>query len=418
MNTVRLQQIRVPALSVVATASLLGGLLLMQHLRHGWPFSLHMGHPSTSVESPAADAHAGHLSPAPDRVRVDLETAAVDRVGIRLEAVRVETLTQPLRAVATVVPDESRISHAHTRVAGWVEELLVNSTGQSVRAGEPLARIFSQELLSSQTEYLTARRQAASGLTSAGVESGRTRLKVLGMADAEIEAIERAGAPMRLVTVTAPRTGVVVHRGISVGTAVGPSTELLTVADLSSVWILAEVPEADAPGVTVGTRAALEFPGSGRAAFTAGVAFIYPTLTERTRTVRVRLTAVNASGALRPGLYGTADFQIKSRRVLTVPRDAVIDTGRAQHVFVSTAPERFEPRTVTLGARLSDRVEIAQGLTEGERIVAAGVFLLDSESRLRASGSGTGHRHGSSAPSGGAPDAASTPAAPHAGHRQ
>ena len=170
---------------------------------------------------------------------------------------------------------------------------LVNTTGQVVRAGEPLARIFSQELLSSQTEYLTARRYAASGLTSAVVESGRTRLGVLGMSEAEIDAIERSGEPMRLVTVVAPQSGVVVHRGISVGTAVDPSTELVTVADLSSVWALAEVPESDSAAIGVGTLATLEFPGSGRAAFNARVEFIYPTLTERTRTVRVRLVVSN-----------------------------------------------------------------------------------------------------------------------------
>ena len=247
------------------------------------------------------------------------------------------------------------------------------------------------------------------------MEGGRPPFKVLGMAEAEIDAIERAGEPMRLVPVVAPGSGVVVHRGISVGTAVDPSTELVTVADLSTVWVLAEVPEADISTVTVGTPAVLEFPGSGRATFTARVAFMYPTLTERTRTVRVRLVVSNARGALRPGLYGTAEFRITARRVLTVPRDAVVDTGRAQHVFVATSPGRFEPRTVTLGVRLADRVEIQSGLTEGERIVASGVFLLDSESRLRASGAGTGHDHATSPPKTSTPTA---PPDPPAGHRQ
>jgi Cu(I)/Ag(I) efflux system membrane fusion protein len=416
MHTTRLQQFRAPAVSVLATASVLSGLLLLQHLRHGWPFSLHMRPETARIARPAeaSVAHAAHA--ATERVAIDVDGSTLDQLGIRVQPVRGETLTQPLRAVASVVPDESRISHAHTRVAGWVEELFVNTTGQPVRAGEPLARIFSQELLSSQTEYLTARRQAASGLTSAVVESGRTRLTVLGMSDAEVDAIERSGTPMRLVTVVAPRSGVVVHRGISVGTAVDPSTELVTVADLSTVWILAEVPESDAPAVTVGTPAKLEFPGSGRTAFTARVGFIYPTLSEGTRTLRVRLVVSNRGGVLRPGLYGTAEFQIASRRVLMVPRDAVVDTGRAQHVFVATAPGRFEPRPVTLGARLADRVEIQRGLTEGERIVAAGVFLLDSESRLRASGAGTGHSHGAASSTD--DRAATSPSDPHAGHRQ
>ncbi len=406
---------RVAALSVLATVSVLTAILLLQHVRNGWPFSLHVEQTSATTAYPADHSaavgeHTGH-----ERAAIDVDASTIESLGIRLENVHAETLSQPLRAVATVVPDESRISHAHTRVAGWVEELLVNTTGQRVRAGEPLARILSQELLSSQTEYLVARRQAASGLRSAVVESGRVRLKVLGMTETDIETIERTGEAMRLVTVVAPQSGVVVHRGISVGTAVDPSTELITVADLSSVWVLAEVPESDIRAIAIGTPAVLSFPGSGRAALTARVAFIYPTLTERTRTVRVRLVASNSSGALRPGLYGTAEFRITTRRVLTVPRDAVVDTGLAQHVFVATSPGRFEPRPVTLGARLAERVEIQSGLTDGERVVASGVFLLDSESRLRASGAGTGHAH--SAPASPQSSSPTPPTNPHAEHR-
>lgn len=415
-NHTPLSRFRVPAVSVLSTASVLAAVLLLQHLRHGWPFSLHMTQPSASAARRADPSVAGGEHPGHERVPVDVDASKVEQFGIRLETVRGETLTQPLRAVATVVPDESRISHAHTRVAGWVEELLVNTTGQTVRAGEPLARIFSQELLSSQAEYLAARRQAATGLTSAVVESGRTRLKVFGMTEADIAAIERTGEPMRLVTLVAPQSGIVVHRGISVGTSVDPSTELVTVADLSTVWVLAEVPESDASAVRVGTLAALEFPGSGRPAFTVRVAFIYPTLTERTRTARARFVVSNPRGALRPGQYGTAEFRLTSRRVLSVPRDAVVDTGRAQHVFVATSPGQFEPRPVTLGARLADRVEIQSGLTAGERVVASGVFLLDSESRLRASGAGTGHAHGVTSSQ--KPETARPPSDPHKGHRQ
>ena len=305
-------------------------------------------------------------------------------------------MTQTVRAVATVVPDESRLSHVHTRVAGWVEQLDVNTTGEFVRAGEPVAHIFSQELLSSQTEYLAARRNAASGLASAVVASGRTRLAVLGMTDEEIAAVEHTGEPMRLVTVAAPRSGVVVHRGISVGTAVDPSTELVTIADLSRVWILAEVPESEMAAMRVGSAAQLEFPASGRAPFGARVDFVYPMLTERTRTLRVRLSAANESGMLKPGLYGAALLQTPGRTTLTVPRDALVDTGLQQHVFVA-AGDRFEPRPVSVGVRLPDRVEILEGLAPGEQVVAAGVFLLDSESRLRATGGTGGHAHGASA---------------------
>jgi Cu(I)/Ag(I) efflux system membrane fusion protein len=326
-----------------------------------------------------------------------------------------QALTQSVRAVATIVPDESRISHVHTRVSGWIEHLDVNTTGETVRAGQPLAHIFSQELLSSQTEYLAARRNtAASGITSSVVASGRTRLGVLGMTPEEIDTIEQSGEPKRLVTVVAPRSGVVVNRGVTVGTSVDPATTLLTIADLSRVWVLAEVPEANIPTVTVGSNALLEFPASGRAPFNARVDFIYPTLTERTRTLRVRLSAANPGGALRPGLYGTAAFESGGHQVLTVPRDAIVDTGLQQHVFVAVG-NQFEPRAVVIGTQLADRVEVRDGLKEGEQIVAAGVFLLDSESRLRATGGTGGHNHG--APAGNPGASVSAGSDPHAGHK-
>lgn len=413
-NTV--SRLRASASSVLVTVAVLSIGLVLQHRRHGWPFSLHHGAALTAATKAPRSRPSGPSvdRPAGERVAIDVEWSQAEQMGIRFETVRGETLTQPVRASATIVPDESRISHVHTRVAGWVEELSVNTTGQPVRAGEGLARIFSQELLASQTEYLAARRHAVEGPASVVVDSGRMRLKVLGMTDAEVETIERTGEPMRLVTVTAPHSGVVVHRGISVGTAVDPSTELLTVADLSAVWVLAELPAAGVSAVTVGTPGKLDFPESGRAAFTGRVAFIYPTLTERTRTVRVRLTVANPGGVLRPGLYGTVEFQTTGRRVLTVPRDAVVDTGRMQHVFVATAAGPFEPRPVTLGARLAQRVEILSGLSEGERIVASGTFLLDSESRLRASGSAGGHPHAATPSKQG--DAAPAATDSHVGH--
>jgi Cu(I)/Ag(I) efflux system membrane fusion protein len=348
--------------------------------------------------------------------RVPVDAAAARSLDIRLETVGHKSLTQTVRAVATVVPDESRISHVHTRVAGWVEQLDVNTTGEGVRAGQPLARVFSQELLSSQTEYLSARRNtAASGISSVVVASGRTRLTVLGMTPAEIDAIEQSGEPKRLVTVVAPHSGVVVNRGVTVGTSVDPSTTLLTVADLSRVWILAEVPEASIPAVRVGTTAQLDFAASGRPPFKARVDFIYPTLTERTRTLRVRLSAANPGGTLRPGLYGTAVFEAAGQNVITVPRDAVVDTGLQQHVFVAVG-DQFEPRPVTVGVQLADRVEIREGLREGEQIVAAGVFLLDSESRLRATGGAGGHNHGGT-PAGREKSAPAPATDPHAGHQ-
>ena len=426
-----IRRIGAPIVSAVLTAAVIGAGLWVQRSRGGWPFE--------PLEAPVATMQgtrpAATTGPDPDhnRVPVDVTADTMQALGIRLETVGRQSLTQEVRAVATIVPDESRISHVHTRVSGWVEQLDVNTTGEMVRAGQPLLRIFSQELLASQTEYLAARRTtSASGITSVVIAGGRTRLGVLGMSPAEIDAIEQAGEPKRLVTVFAPRSGVVVNRGVTVGTSVDPSTTLLTIADLSRGWVLAEVPEASITAVRQGSRARLDFPSSGRPPFTARVDFIYPTLSERTRTLRVRLSAANAGGALKPGLYGTADFAMTGQDVLTVPRDAVVDTGLQQHVFVATG-NRFEPRAVTLGVQLADRVEIRSGLQGGEQIVASGVFLLDSESRLRATGGAGGHQHGVPATGDEAPtppvaepgvgaDGPGTPpppvSKPHAGHRE
>jgi membrane fusion protein, copper/silver efflux system len=393
-----IRRVGAPLLSATVTALLFTAVLTAQRARGGWPF--HSESIPSPADTPAPAAVATVSGPAHSRVPVDV--AVTQSLDIRLERVSRESLTQTVRTFATIAPDESRISHVHTRVAGWIEHLDVNTTGETVREGQTLAHIFSQELWSSQTEYLAAKRNAAaSGIISAVVASGRTRLSVLGMTTAEIDAIEESGAPKRLIAVVAPRSGVVVNRGVTAGASVDPSTTLLTIADLSRVWVLAEVPEASIRFVRVGSTARLDFPASGRPPFAARVEFTYPTLSERTRTMRVRLSAANVGGALKPGLYGAAAFETAGPHVLTVPRDAVVDSGVQQHVFVAVE-DRFEPRMVTLGVQLADRVEVRDGLTEGERVVAAGVFLLDSESRLRATGGAGGHSHSN----------------PHAGHKE
>ena len=263
-----LRRIGSPLTAAVATALLFTAVLWVQRARGSWPFNI----PATTPPTVATIGITATAGTGATHSRVPVDAAATQSLDIRLETVGRESLTETVRAVATIVPDESRISHIHTRVAGWIEHLDVNTTGEVVREGQPLAHIFSQELLSSQTEYLAARRNAsASGITSAVVASGRTRLTVLGMTPAEIDAIEQSGEPKRRGTIVAPRSGVVVNRGVTVGTSVDPSTTLVTIADLSRVWVLAEVPEASIPFVLVGSAAQLDFPASGRPPFTRGL---------------------------------------------------------------------------------------------------------------------------------------------------
>lgn len=397
---------RTALVSGAAAVALIVVFLVVQDQRHGWPFSRHHNIQTAAEPSAGYSRSPATVSSASARSPVELPTQQVEMLGIRFEPVEMHSIDNPVRAVATIVADESRISHVHARVAGWLEELYINTTGQTVRAGQPLAAVFSQELYSSQQEYLSALRRVGSGPASAVLDAARTRLDVLGMGRADIERLEKNGEARRLVTITAPRSGIVLNRGVSAGTAVDPSTPIVTIADLSVVWVIAEVAEADAALLRAGSTALLSFPMAGREPFSAKVEFIYPTLTERTRSVRVRLPVPNPDGKLRPGMYGGAEFPAVARKALTVARDAVVDTGQSQHVFVHTSENVIEPRTVQVGARLADRVEILQGLAPGDHVVTTGVFLIDSESRLRASGS-TGHtgHGGGKAPQPDGPDA-------------
>lgn len=403
--------------SAIAPVGLLVALLYVQDQRQGWPFSRLAEVPAAPAKSPAAVDGAARAAAA--RTAIELPANQVGTTGAQYELVKAGAINNVAHAVATVVVDETRVVHVHTRVAGWLEALYVNTTGQQVRAGQALAGIFSQELYSSQSEYLSARRRAASGPASVVLDASRTRLNLLGMSDAEIAEIDRSGAVRRLVTVTAPKGGIVINRGVTEGTAVDPSTELFTLADLSRVWVIAEVAEVDAASIRKGTPTTLTFPAFRPEPMTARVDFVYPTLTEGTRTVRVRLSIPNADGRLRPGMYGSAEFRGNPREGLTVKRDAVVDTGQSQHVFVLTPQNTLEPRPIKVGAQFADRVEVLQGLAVGERVVTSGVFLMDSESRLRASG-GSGHSaHAGPAPIDGRDAAASAPAAAsHEEHRR
>lgn len=388
--------------------------LVIQDQTHGWPFSRHHSAGVSHTTQTSTGGKERSRTDASARAPIEVPAAQIEALGVRFEPVQMQPIDNPVRAVATVVADESRISHVHARIAGWVEELHVNTTGESVRAGQPLAAIFSQELYSSQQEYVAALRRAGSGPASAVLDAARTRLELLGVDRKQIERLEETRQAQRLVTITAPRSGIVLNRGVSAGTSVDPSTVLVTLADLSRVWVIAEVAEGEAAQLRPGSVASLSFPVAQSEPVEATVAFVYPTLTDRTRTVRVRLPLDNKRGLLRPGMYGSAEFKVAARQALTVARDAVVDTGTSQHVFVHTAQNVIEPRKVQIGARLSDRIEVTRGLAPGDHVVTAGVFLIDSESRLRASGT-TGHAgHGGNAtPEHADTQAKNSAAAPH-----
>jgi len=328
-----------------------------------------------------------------------LATVEVSREGLRLAGVQTEPavfegIARTIRTVGTVTADESRIRHVHTKIAGWVEKLSVNFTGQQVRAGEPILSIYSPELLASQEEFLRAREAAARFASSSIpevrkggedlVSAARQRLRLFDVPESLIEELERTGTPRRTVTLLAPVSGFVTAKGTFEGQRVEPGMELFTITDLSRVWIEADFYEYEARDLRLGEEASLTLPYDPGRRLTGRITYVYPTLDPETRTVRVRFEFANSGLALKPGMFADVKLAVAAREGIVIPESAVIDTGERQVVFVSLGGGKFAPRQVRLGSRGEGKVEVLSGVAAGEQVVVRANFLLDSESQLRA----------------------------------
>jgi Cu(I)/Ag(I) efflux system membrane fusion protein len=332
---------------------------------------------------------------------VELTPERIQLIGMRTAPVRREAVGGELRTVGVVAASERGLAQINTRFSGWIQKLLVSESGERVRRGQVLATIYSPDVLRAQQELLVAHgwnAAAPNGQDHDDFASGldanaRRRLELLGISPPEIDEILRTGKAIEAIAIRSPVDGYVVGKSAVVGVAVQPGTVLFEVADLSQVWVTADVYEQDISRVKVGQRARLElssFPGEIHA---GKVSFISPTLDSGNRTLRLRLEFKNRSDRngprLRPGMYGTVYLDLPSTTGLMVPAEAVVDTGEKHYLFVSKDGGRFEPRAVKVGAHFKDKVEIVSGVAEGETVVTTGNFLVDSESRLRAAIEGT-----------------------------
>lgn len=307
-------------------------------------------------------------------------------LGVRTVELGVRPLVREIRSVGVVSADERKVRRIQSRVSGWVEELFVGFTGEPVRVGQPILALYSPELLASQREFLLAleAREALGGSRSSDslLEASRSRLRLFDVSDAQIDALARSREPQRRVVLHSPISGFVTLKSVLQGAYIEPNMELYTVSDLTSVWIWAEVNEDEIPLVALGQRAKIDLPAAPGAR-EAEVAFLQPTLSTQTRTLRVRFDLDNADGALRPGMYATVRMERPLGEVLALPDEAVIDTGVRRVVFVEVAAGRFQPREVRLGRSGQGYYEVLEGVAAGERVVVSAQFLLDSESRLR-----------------------------------
>lgn len=319
---------------------------------------------------------------------VALDPAQASAMGLTSEVVRERDFTRRVRTVGVVAVDETRTAHVHTRVRGWIEGYYVQYVGRRVRAGEPLVSIYSQEVYAAQLELASLLRSPVRSPEL--LAAARSRLALWDVPNRVVAKLEQTGEPQRTFPVLAPRSGVVVAKQAFDGLFVDPSLELYTISDLSRVWVLADIYEADVAFVKIGSTARLAIEGRPDPV-TARVAFLYPTIDEPTRTRKARFELANEASTLLPGAFVTVELDLAIGRGLAVPESAVIRTGERAIVFVLHGTHA-QPREVKLGPLVGDHYRVDAGVAAGERVATGAQFLLDSESRLRASaGAGGGH---------------------------
>ncbi|HSN80283.1 MAG TPA: efflux RND transporter periplasmic adaptor subunit [Rhodoferax sp.] len=340
--------------------------------------------------------------------QIRISTEKVQKLGVRTEAAQLRVLDRLVRASGRIEPDERRVVAVSPKFEGYVERLHVNVTGQAVGKGQALFEVYSPELVSAQREYAIAMQgvgslKDAGGQAQAGMQqladASLQRLRNWDISEAQIKALTDSGTTTRTLTFRSPVSGIVMEKKALQGMRFMPGEALYQIADLSAVWVIADVFEQDIGLVKNGTQATVKINAYPDKTFSGRVTYVYPTLTAETRTVPVRVELANPGGLLKPGMFAQVDLPVGARgKVVTVPVSAVIDSGTRQIVLVEKEAGRFEPRQVKLGARSDTYVEVLDGVDDGEPVVVAANFLIDAESNLKAALGGLGSTAPAAAP--------------------
>jgi Cu(I)/Ag(I) efflux system membrane fusion protein len=373
------------------------------------------GPQKTAQAPPPAGPHAGHggtpppAAPAPSappgeevipmEEEVPMVEIPVDKqqlIGVKIVNAAVMPLVKTTRTVGRVAYDETRLATVNTKFEGWIERLYVDYAGMYVRKGQPLAEFYSPELYATQQEYLNILKWQKPAETKGDdigdmlakdaqslAGAARERLRLFDINEAQIKKIEATGRPIRTLTIYSPVNGYVVDKQALRGTRVMPGDKLFDLADLSTVWVLADIYESELPLVKQGEFATISlsyFPGKE---FRARVDYVYPTINQETRTAKIRFTIPNPGGRLKPQMFSDVLIKTPLGRKLVVPEDAVINTGVRQLVYVDKGEGMFEPREVVTGITSEGMTEVLSGLKEGEKVAGSASFLIDSESRLK-----------------------------------
>lgn len=330
---------------------------------------------------------------------VKIDPQRVQLFGVRTEKIISRKLNKSIRAVGIVAADERRVANIQTKFSGWIVDLYVGFTNQSVNKGDPLFSVYSPALLATQEEYLIAKKGMRSQPKGAFgeeyshsnqklFESVKQRLELWDIPQEEIDRLDRQGTAMRTLTIRSPIDGIVLEKNAFAGMNVEPGMNTFVVADLSHVWVLADIFEQDITSIRIGQQAPFTmnaFPGR---VFKGQVDFINYVLDPTTRTTKVRFNFNNKEMLLKPGMYGVVDLTIPIGLVLALPEAAVIDTGTKKIVFIEKGPGLYSPVEVQLGAKGEGYYQVLKGLSENDLVVTSSQFLMDSESRIKATGGG------------------------------
>jgi multidrug efflux pump subunit AcrA (membrane-fusion protein) len=322
-------------------------------------------------------------------------------IGVRTGKVERRRLARTMRTTAQLTADETKIAHVHVKVSGYVDKVYVDYVGQLIKKGQPLFTIYSPDLVATQEEYLISKRgekylgnspyQEVSAGANSLLAASRDRLRLWDISDEQIKKLDETGEVSKTMTFYSPITGFVTDRKAFPQTSITPDTELYTVSDLSTIWANADIYEYEVPYVRVGQRATMQLSYYPGRTWAGTVSYIYPTVDPQSRTVKVRIDFPNPNFELKPQMFADVQLNINYGDKLVVPKEAVLDSGTEQIVFVAHEKGMFEPRRITVGSQMDGQVVVLAGLKPGETIVTSGNFLIDSESRLKNAMAGMQH---------------------------
>jgi len=330
--------------------------------------------------------------------QVEISSEQQQLIGVKTVKVSLKPIQKVIRTVGRIEADERKLATINTKVEGWVEKLYIDYTGRYVKKGDPLVEIYSPELLATQQEFLGIMKWAKqpddkkkddtlslmlAKDADTALDAARQRLRLWDISDNQIKQIEHTGKPVRTLTLYSPVSGFVTQKMAVLGMKVMPGEKLFDIADLSTLWIIADIYEYELPFVKVGQQAKITlsyFPGKE---LSSKIDYIYPTISADTRTAKIRLTLANPQGQLKPQMFTNVEIKISLGQKLVIPESAVIDTGKSQVVYVDKGEGVFEPREVELGIRADGAVEVLRGINAGEKIVSSANFLIDSEAQLK-----------------------------------